>query len=145
MALTEHDDLREHKALVTGATSGIGRAIAMQFARMGAEVLVHGRDATRGSQVVEEIERAAGWAAFECGGRKDAQPVINVLHLREALLLVIYLDLTVLEPNVAGIEAVLIMVNGHQPSLAAAQKAISHGPEIDGQIRITIENKEMFA
>ena len=44
MASTEHDDLREHKALVTGATSGIGRAIAVQFGRMGAEILVHGRE-----------------------------------------------------------------------------------------------------
>jgi len=50
MTVTQHDDLREHKALVTGATSGIGRAIALQLARMGAEVVVHGRDAIRGSQ-----------------------------------------------------------------------------------------------
>jgi NAD(P)-dependent dehydrogenase (short-subunit alcohol dehydrogenase family) len=71
MALTEHDDLREHKALVTGATSGIGRAIAMQFARMGAEVLVHGRDAPRGSQVVEDIERAGGRARFVAADLSD--------------------------------------------------------------------------
>jgi NAD(P)-dependent dehydrogenase (short-subunit alcohol dehydrogenase family) len=71
MAMTQHDDLREHKALVTGATSGIGRAIAVQFARMGAEVLVHGRDATRGSQVVEEIERNGGRARFVAADLSD--------------------------------------------------------------------------
>jgi NAD(P)-dependent dehydrogenase (short-subunit alcohol dehydrogenase family) len=71
MALTQHDDLREHKALVTGATSGIGRAIAVKFARMGADVLVHGRDATRGSQVVEEIERAGGRARFVAADLSD--------------------------------------------------------------------------
>ena len=71
MALPQHDDLREHKALVTGATSGIGRAIAVHFARMGAEVLVHGRDATRGSQVVEEIERAGGRARFVAADLSD--------------------------------------------------------------------------
>jgi NAD(P)-dependent dehydrogenase (short-subunit alcohol dehydrogenase family) len=64
MTFTQQDDLQEHRALVTGATSGIGRAIAVQFGRMGAEVLVHGRDATRGSQVAEEIERAGGRARF---------------------------------------------------------------------------------
>ena len=71
MASTQHDDLREHKTLVTGATSGIGRAIALQFARMGAEVVVHGRDATRGSQVVEEIERAGGKARFVAADLSD--------------------------------------------------------------------------
>src|SRR6476619_188385 len=64
MTFTQQDDLRGHRALVTGATSGIGRAIAVQFGRMGAEVLVHGRDATRGSLVVGEIERAGGTASF---------------------------------------------------------------------------------
>src|SRR6476620_1706550 len=71
MAVTQNDDLRDHKALVTGATSGIGRAIAVQFARMGAEVLVHGRDATRGRQVVEEIERAGGTARFVAADLSD--------------------------------------------------------------------------
>jgi NAD(P)-dependent dehydrogenase (short-subunit alcohol dehydrogenase family) len=71
MTSTASDDLREHTALVTGATSGIGRAIAVQFARMGADVLVHGRDATRGSQVVEEIERAGGRARFVAADLSD--------------------------------------------------------------------------
>src|SRR6478672_2656622 len=71
MTLTKSDELREHRALVTGATSGIGRAIAVQFARMGAEVLVHGRDATRGGQVVEEIEREGGSARFVAADLSD--------------------------------------------------------------------------
>ena len=51
-------------ALVTGATSGIGYAIALQLAAEGAEVVVHGRNAERGEKVVREIENAAGTARF---------------------------------------------------------------------------------
>jgi NAD(P)-dependent dehydrogenase (short-subunit alcohol dehydrogenase family) len=47
------------KALVTGATSGLGRATTFQLARDGADVTVHGRDATRGAHVVEEIQLLA--------------------------------------------------------------------------------------
>jgi NAD(P)-dependent dehydrogenase (short-subunit alcohol dehydrogenase family) len=51
-------------ALVTGATSGLGRAIALQLARDGADVLVHGRDAQRGAGVVGEISAGGGRARF---------------------------------------------------------------------------------
>jgi NAD(P)-dependent dehydrogenase (short-subunit alcohol dehydrogenase family) len=51
-------------ALVTGATSGIGRATALRLAADGHTVLVHGRDAARGSEVVREIEDAGGIARF---------------------------------------------------------------------------------
>ena len=51
-------------ALVTGATSGIGRAIALKLAGDGFYVLVHGRDAARGQATVEEIESRGGHGRF---------------------------------------------------------------------------------
>src|SRR6202140_5532889 len=57
-------DLEGKVALVTGATSGIGRAAAVQLAAQGATVIVHGRDAARGGAGVAEIENAGGSARF---------------------------------------------------------------------------------
>lgn len=51
-------------ALVTGSTSNIGRAIAEALAAEGAHVVVSGRDATRGSAVVDGIRAAGGRADF---------------------------------------------------------------------------------
>jgi NAD(P)-dependent dehydrogenase (short-subunit alcohol dehydrogenase family) len=57
-------DLEGKVALVTGATSGIGQAAAVQLALQGASVIVHGRDANRGAAVVAEIETRGGSARF---------------------------------------------------------------------------------
>src|SRR5438876_9742243 len=51
-------------ALVTGATSGIGRATAVAFAREGAKVVVSGRRESEGSQTVALIRKAGGEATF---------------------------------------------------------------------------------
>src|ERR1700738_5027599 len=64
MSTTSQGNLEGQKALVTGATSGIGRAVALQLARDGAEVVVHGRDAARGAETVETITAAGGRARF---------------------------------------------------------------------------------
>jgi NAD(P)-dependent dehydrogenase (short-subunit alcohol dehydrogenase family) len=57
-------DLQDLTALVTGATSGIGRSIALQLARQGADVVVHGRNAARGAETVDAITSAGGRARF---------------------------------------------------------------------------------
>src|ERR1700704_4998032 len=75
MSTITQDQLEGQRALVTGATSGIGRAVALQRAREGAEVLVHGRDATRGAETVEEITAAGGKASFVAADLGDAAEV----------------------------------------------------------------------
>jgi NAD(P)-dependent dehydrogenase (short-subunit alcohol dehydrogenase family) len=49
-------------ALVTGATAGLGRAVAVGLAEHGMHVLVHGRDAGRAAAVVEQITKSGGGA-----------------------------------------------------------------------------------
>lgn len=62
-------------ALVTGATAGIGRAIALQLGTLGAQVVVHGRSAKRGAQTVAEIEKDNGRARFAGADLSDAADV----------------------------------------------------------------------
>jgi NAD(P)-dependent dehydrogenase (short-subunit alcohol dehydrogenase family) len=49
-------------ALVTGATAGLGRAVAGALADHGMDVLVHGRDAKRAAAVVDQITQSGGRA-----------------------------------------------------------------------------------
>jgi NAD(P)-dependent dehydrogenase (short-subunit alcohol dehydrogenase family) len=56
--------LQHRTALVTGATSNIGRAIAVAFAAEGAHVVVSGRNEQRGAEVIREIRAAGGRADF---------------------------------------------------------------------------------
>src|SRR5579863_5407155 len=58
--------------LITGSTSGIGRAAAEQFGREGATVIVTGRNETRGREVVAAIEADGGEARFIAADLSDA-------------------------------------------------------------------------
>jgi 3-oxoacyl-[acyl-carrier protein] reductase len=66
-------DLQLHgkRALVTGSSSGIGRAIALGLAREGTAVIVHGRDANRAKATVEAIVADGGIAAAVLGDLCD--------------------------------------------------------------------------
>lgn len=57
-------NLHGKTSLVTGATSNIGRAIALAHAAAGAHVVVAGRDPARGAAVVAAIRSAGGRADF---------------------------------------------------------------------------------
>ncbi|HKC28002.1 MAG TPA: SDR family oxidoreductase [Jatrophihabitans sp.] len=59
---TTTGELAGKTALVTGATSGIGKAAACALAAHGATVFVHGRDADRAARLVEQIDRTGGHA-----------------------------------------------------------------------------------
>ncbi len=52
--------MRGKVCLVTGSTSGIGKATARSLARLGATVIVHGRDQRRGEAAIAEIRAASG-------------------------------------------------------------------------------------
>ena len=69
--MDEHRDLEGISALVTGATSGIGKAAAEQLAWQGAETIVHGRDAARGAAVVDAITNEGGKARFAAADLSD--------------------------------------------------------------------------
>lgn len=71
-----HGQLMDRKALVTGGDSGIGRAVALAFAREGADVLfsyleAEEEDARETVRLVEEAGRRA--VAFACDLREEAQ------------------------------------------------------------------------
>jgi NAD(P)-dependent dehydrogenase (short-subunit alcohol dehydrogenase family) len=64
MSVTTERELAGSIALVTGSTSGIGRATAVRLARSGATLVVSGRDSARGDRVVKAISEAGGDARF---------------------------------------------------------------------------------
>jgi NAD(P)-dependent dehydrogenase (short-subunit alcohol dehydrogenase family) len=69
--MNDERDLEGLTALVTGATSGIGQAAAEELGRHGAEIVVHGRDAGRGSAVTDTISAAGGKARFVAADLTD--------------------------------------------------------------------------
>jgi NAD(P)-dependent dehydrogenase (short-subunit alcohol dehydrogenase family) len=59
--------MKGRTAIITGATSGMGRATALLFAREGASIIASGRDEARGGAVVAEIRAGGGRAEFVPG------------------------------------------------------------------------------
>jgi NAD(P)-dependent dehydrogenase (short-subunit alcohol dehydrogenase family) len=65
-------------ALITGGTSGIGRAAAIKLAELGIHVIVVGRHAERGEKTVAEVRAAGGQADFISSDLRDASSAREV-------------------------------------------------------------------
>jgi NAD(P)-dependent dehydrogenase (short-subunit alcohol dehydrogenase family) len=65
-------------ALVTGATSGIGRAVSNRLAELGIHVLVVGRNKERGEKTIAAIRAAGGQADFIQSDLRDASSAREV-------------------------------------------------------------------
>jgi NAD(P)-dependent dehydrogenase (short-subunit alcohol dehydrogenase family) len=68
--------------LITGSTDGLGREVAIRLGMLGAHVLVHGRNAQRGAEVVEKINNSAGSAKFyqaDFGSLKNVRELANTV------------------------------------------------------------------
>jgi len=67
-------------AIVTGSTAGIGKGIALMFAKEGAALCIVGRNAERGEKTVKEIEAAGGEAFFikaDVGSSEDMRMIVD--------------------------------------------------------------------
>jgi NAD(P)-dependent dehydrogenase (short-subunit alcohol dehydrogenase family) len=63
-SLDMNKSLENKVALVTGGTSGIGEAVALELAKAGAKVVIAGRRESEGQGVVKAIEKTGGKALF---------------------------------------------------------------------------------
>lgn len=72
--------IQDRVALVTGGTSGIGKAAALLFASEGALVAITGRRSDLGQAVVEEIEKAGGRASFYNADHTQADDCLQVVE-----------------------------------------------------------------
>jgi NAD(P)-dependent dehydrogenase (short-subunit alcohol dehydrogenase family) len=70
--------MTNNTALITGGTSGIGRATASKLAKLGIHVVVVGRNAERGAQTISEIRAAGGKADFIQFDLRDGASVREV-------------------------------------------------------------------
>lgn len=76
--MTTTTTLQGQTALVTGATAGIGSAIALRLAALEATVLLHGRDIGRGNDLVAEITATGGTARFLAADLADADDTLRL-------------------------------------------------------------------
>ena len=77
----ERQRLKDRIAIVTGASRGIGRAIALQFAKDGAKVVVNYRssetEASEVAQAIEELGSAALLVQADVGDRPQAHRLVD--------------------------------------------------------------------
>lgn len=72
-------ELQDRVVLVTGATSGIGRATALACAAQGAKVVATGRHVGRGAELIDEIRASGGEATFTAGDMGSEADIARIV------------------------------------------------------------------
>ena len=129
-------DLKDRTALITGSTSGIGKATAIALAARGAHVLVVGRDEQRAKDVVAEIEGRGGSATFRLTTLGDLESARDLVQWATEAgdghvdILVNNAGVALLGPSYAATEAEFdetFGLNVKVPFFLVARPGTSHG------------------
>jgi len=99
------NDLRDSTILITGATDGLGKAVAIELARAGATVLVHGRDEARGDATLREIRDETGsdrthWYRADLASLEEVRALAERAHTEHERL-----DVLVNNAGIGTVEA----------------------------------------
>jgi NAD(P)-dependent dehydrogenase (short-subunit alcohol dehydrogenase family) len=77
--------IKDQVILITGATDGLGKQVALNLARQGATLLLHGRSQARGEELLDEIQSTTGNKSLAYY-RADFASLDEVRHLAEQIL-----------------------------------------------------------
>ena len=90
--------------LITGATSGMGRAVAELFAKEGANIILNGRDKQKGDEVLQHVRRMKAEAYFYHGD--IASEELNRMLVEKALEHFGHLDVVFANAGMLGLGSV---------------------------------------
>ncbi|MEU5988254.1 SDR family NAD(P)-dependent oxidoreductase [Spirillospora sp. NPDC047418] len=99
--------------LVTGATDGLGRALAAQLAAEGATVLVHGRDDQRGKAALREIGGRSSWYRADLSSLAETRALAEAVRADHPRL-----DVLVNNAGIAGPDSWQASADGHELTFA---------------------------
>ncbi|MGP4022977.1 SDR family NAD(P)-dependent oxidoreductase [Actinomadura sp. 3N407] len=95
--------------LITGATDGLGRALAAQLAAEGATILVHGRDDQRGKAVVRDLGGRASWYRADLSSLAETRALADAVRADHP-----HLDVLVNNAGIGGPGSRRESADGHE-------------------------------
>jgi NAD(P)-dependent dehydrogenase (short-subunit alcohol dehydrogenase family) len=98
------DRLADKVALITGSGSGLGREMALRFAREGAIVVVNDVDATAGERTAEEVGERAMFVAADVGDEAQVDNLMSTIEREHGRLDVSVHNAGVMDPRDEGVQ-----------------------------------------
>lgn len=89
------EELKDKICIVTGSSSGIGKAVAKSLAKLDAKVTMVSRDKQRGRLVYEDVRQIAGnnanWMPADLSSKKSSiEHMVNVFRLQHEKLDILF-------------------------------------------------------